>query len=133
MFEYCDGYAEMKKSGWWKPDVLKNSYFRGGKPTYVQWDSKIFEENRDFCLSLGNYVGYHFVLEKAVFPSTVQRVMPFEVKLEWLNDGVAFLYQPCHVAIALLDTQNEVKEKQWLSEINPRNWSPGERRRKSPR
>ena len=72
VFEYCDGYAEMKKSGWWKPEMLRDTYFKGGKPSYMQWDPEIFEENRDFCLSLGNYVGYHFVLEKAVLPGDVR-------------------------------------------------------------
>jgi hypothetical protein len=128
VFEYCDGYADMKKKGWWKPDVLKNTYFNGGKPTYMQWDARIFEENRDFCLSLGNYVGYHFVLEKAVFPSSIQLSVPFQVKFQWLNDGVAFLYQPCHVAVALLDAKNRVREKQWLTDINPRSRSPGQSR-----
>ena len=126
VFEYCSGYDEMKKSGWWKPDVLKNTYFAGGKPTYMQWNSKIFEENRDFCLMLGNYVGYHFILEKAVFPGGFQRGTPFQVTLQWLNDGVAFLYQPCHVAVALLDDSGRVVEKQWLAGINPRSWSPGQ-------
>jgi hypothetical protein len=126
VFEYCDGYDEMKKNNWWKPEVLKNTYFKGGKPTYMQWNSKIFEENRDFCLSLGNYVGYHFVLEKAVFPAAFQRAVPLQVKLQWLNDGVALLYQPCNVAIALLDAQNRVVEKQWLADSNPRSWAPGE-------
>jgi hypothetical protein len=128
IFEYCDGYDEMKKGGWWKPDVLKDTYFKGGKPTYMQWNLKIFEENRDFCLSLGNYVGYHFVLEKADFPARLQRSMPFQMKLQWLNDGVAFLYQPCHVAVALLDAQDRVAEKQWLTGTNPRTWPPGERK-----
>ena len=105
VFEYCDGYAEMKKSGWWKPEMLRNTYFQGGKPSYMQWDPKIFEENREFCLSLGNYVGYHFVLEKAILPTSFRPSVPFQVELDWLNDGVAYLYEPCHVAIALLDAR----------------------------
>ena len=32
VFEYCDGYDEMKKNGWWKPDMLRDTYFPGGKP-----------------------------------------------------------------------------------------------------
>ena len=31
VFEYCDGYAEMKKSGWWKPDMLREHVFPGRK------------------------------------------------------------------------------------------------------
>jgi len=48
VFEYCDGYAEMKKNGWWRPEMLTNTYFNAGKPTYIQWNPKIFEENTEF-------------------------------------------------------------------------------------
>jgi hypothetical protein len=125
VFEYCDGYAEMKKSGWWKPEMLRNTYVGCGKPSYMQWDAKIFEENRDLCLSLGNYVGYHFVLEKAVLPSGFRPSVPFQLEFVWLNDGVAWLYEPCHVAIALLDGKSDIKEKHWIAESNPKSWAPG--------
>jgi len=125
VFEYCDGYADMKKSGWWKPDVLKNTYFHGGKPSYMQWDSRIFEENREFCMSLGNYIGYHFILQEAVVPKTLRHSEPFQVQLQWLNDSVAYLYEPCSVAIALLDADNKVVQKQWLAGSQPKTWEPG--------
>jgi hypothetical protein len=128
VFEYCDGYAEMKQGGWWKPEMLRNIYFQGGKPSYMQWNPQIFAENRDFCLALGNAVGYHFVLEKAVLPGDIPSSAAFPVELQWLNDGVAFLYQPCHVSVALLDVQNRVCERQWLAGIDPRKWPPGERK-----
>jgi hypothetical protein len=127
VFEYCDGYAEMKKNGWWKPEMLRNTYVKGGKPSYMQWNPDIFEENRDFCLSLGNYVGYHFVLEKAILPASFRPAVPAQLQFEWLNDGVAYLYEPCHVAIALLDQKERVVQKQWLKGSNPRRWKPDER------
>ena len=105
VFEYCDDYADMKKGGWWKPDILRDVYVKGGKPSYLQWDPRIFEENRDFCLSLGNYVGYHFVLQKVVVPKRLRHDEPLSVQWQWLNNGVAYLYEPCHVAIALLDAR----------------------------
>ena len=126
VFEYCDGYADMKKSGWWKPDTLKDAYFQGGKPSYMQWNSQIFEANREFCLGLGNYVGYHFVLQKAVLPKTLRAADPLHLQLQWLNDGVAYLYEPCSVAIALLDANSKVVRKQWLAGSSPRKWAPGE-------
>ena len=126
VFEYCDGYAEMKKSGWWRPEMLRNTYFKGGKPSYMQWNPDIFEENTEFCLRLGNYVGYHFVLQKAVLPKTCQRAVPFQMELQWLNDGVAYCYEPCHVALALLNRDDKIQEKQWLIESKPTSWVPGE-------
>jgi hypothetical protein len=126
VFEYCDGYAEMKRSGWWKPEMLRNTYLRGGRPSYMQWNPQIFEENRDFCLSLGNYVGYHFILEKAILPTSFRPSVPVQVQFEWLNDGVAFLYEPGHVAIALLDGNDNVKEKHWIAQSRPQSWPPGQ-------
>ena len=131
VFEYCDGYADMKKGGWWKPVMLKDTYFHGGKPSYMQWDSRIFEENREFCLSLGNYVGYHFVLQKAVVPTTLRHSELFHVQLQWLNDGVACLYEPCSVAIALLDADSKVVQKQWLAGSKPKMWEPGRTKKDS--
>ena len=124
VFEYCDGYAEMKKNGWWKPDMLLNTYFQAGKPTYMQWNPKIFEENPEFCLRLGNQVGYHFVLQQAILPRRCRASVPFQMELQWLNDGVAYLYEPCRVAMALLDTNNNVIQKQWLAGSNPKSWAP---------
>ena len=125
VFEYCDGYEDMKKNGWWKPDMLRDTYFPGGKPSYMQWNPRIFEENRDFCLKLGNYVGYHFVLEEAVLPKSFLSSEPLHIEWRWLNDGVACLYEPCHVAIALLDREEKVVQEQWLAGSNPNVWMPG--------
>jgi hypothetical protein len=126
VFEYCDGYAEMKKNGWWKPDMLLNTYFQAGKPSYMQWNPKIFEENTDFCLKLGNKVGYHFILQQATIPTRIKPGTEFSIQWQWLNDGVAPVYEPCHVAIALLDEKDQVVQKQWLKSNNPENWKPDE-------
>jgi hypothetical protein len=125
VFEYCDGYEDMKKNGWWRPEALTNTYFQGGRPSYMQWDSKIFEENQEFCLRLGNYLGYHFVLEEAIFPRSLKNGQPFSIQWRWLNDGVAPLYEPCHVAVAMLDPQDQVVQKRWLTDSRPNNWEPG--------
>jgi len=125
VFEYCDGYAEMKKNGWWKPDLLRDTYFPAGKPTYMQWNPKIFEENPEFCRKLGNYVGYHFVLQQAILPRACRASVPFPMELQWLNDGVAYLYEPCRVAVALLDSRDRVSQRQWLPGSNPKGWAPG--------
>ena len=92
----------------------------------MQWDSRVFEENREFCRELGNYVGYHFVLQKVVLPKTFRRTDPLHLQLQWLNDGVAYLYEPCSVAIALLDGENKVVQSQWLAGSSPRKWTPDE-------
>jgi hypothetical protein len=125
IFEYCDGYEQTKKNGYWSTNLLMKCV-QTGKPSYLQWDEKIFRENREFCLKLGNKLGYHFILQQATIPAEIRPGAPFSVQWRWLNDGVAPLYEPCQVAIALLDGKNEIVQKQWLADSNPRNWKPDE-------
>jgi hypothetical protein len=125
VFEYCDSYATTKKNGYWSTSSLMN-YVNHGKPSFMQWDNQIFKENTDFILTLGNKIGYHFVLQKAVVPARLHRSALFHVQFEWLNDGVAPLYKPCFVSLALLDQNDIVIQKQWLDESHPGNWAPGQ-------
>jgi len=124
VFEYCDSYANTKKNGYWDHAGLMN-YVDHGKPSFLQWDNQIFNENTDFILALGNKIGYHFVLTKAVLPESLNRSGSCHIHFEWLNDGVAPLYKPCHVAVALLDSNDKVVQMQWLDRCNPQKWAPG--------
>ena len=125
VFEYCDSYETTKKKGYWSTNLLMK-YIQAGKPSYMQWDSKIFEENREFCLQLGNKIGYHFILQQATIPTKISPDAAFSIEWQWFNDGVAPLYEPCHVAIALLDEKDQVVQKQWLTDSHPKNWKPDE-------
>jgi len=90
----------------------------------MQWNSQIFEENPEFCRHLGNRVGYHFILQEATLPTRIKLSQPFSIQWKWFNDGVAPVYEPCHVAIGLLDPNGQVIEKQWLTDSKPSNWTP---------
>ncbi len=123
VFEYCYGYDETKRKGYWSTESLWH-YVDCGKPSYLQWNPEIYEENKEFCRKLGNRVGYHFVLQEAEVPTKIAAGVPFPIRLKWLNDGVAPVYEPCSVAIALLDSKDHVVQKQWLPGSNPRSWKP---------
>jgi autotransporter-associated beta strand protein len=123
VFEYCAGYEDTKKKGYWSTDSLWH-YVDCGKPTYMQWDPQIYEENKEFCEKLGNRVGYHFVLQEAHIPSNIKPGVPFQLRLKWLNDGVAPVYEPCYVAMALLDSSGKVVAREWLPQSDPRGWAP---------
>jgi hypothetical protein len=125
IFEYCDNYSNTKKNGYWNTDLLMK-YIQAGKPSYMQWDEQIFKENREFCLRLSNKVGYHFILQQAIIPGEIRATAPFQIQMQWLNDGVAFLYEPCTVAIALLDRNDKLVQKQWLTGSDPGSWKPDE-------
>lgn len=71
-------------------------------------------------------MGYHFVLQEAELPTEIAAGIPFPIRLKWLNDGVAPVYEPCQVAIGLLDSKNHAVQKQWLMGSNPRSWKPDE-------
>ncbi len=143
IYEYCNSYDVTKANGYWKPLSLSASltassapnappeslplthYIEGGKPSYLQWDDQIFQDHRLYCNWLGNHIGYHFVLQQAALPTQMISGQPATVHWTWLNDGVAPPYQPCVVALALLDRNGIVVQKQWVSASAPGNWTPG--------
>jgi len=100
-------------------------YVVGGRPSYMQWQPDFYELHQEFYKMLGNLIGYHFVLQRADVPKTIQSGVSFPLNLTWLNDGIAPLYEPCSVALALLDADNNVVQKQWLAGSNPNGWTPG--------
>ncbi len=125
VFEYCDSYSETKKNGNWSTESLLH-YVECGKPSYMQWDANVYRENSEFCRKLGNKIGYHFVLQRAVLPREIKSARSFELQLRWLNDGITYLYEPCHVAVGLLDENDNVVRQQWLTDSAPKKWSPNE-------
>jgi autotransporter-associated beta strand protein len=100
-------------------------YVTGGRASYVSFFPEFYNANPAFCQMLGNLLGYHFVIQQAVIPTTIQANGAFPLSLTWLNNGVAPIYEPCSVAVALLDANNNVAQKQWLTTSNPKGWMPG--------
>jgi len=100
-------------------------YVIGSKASYLQWHPEFYERNKEFCRMLGNKMGYHFILRQADIPDDIQPGVSYPLKLTWFNDGVAPLYEPCHVAVALLDKDNNVEQRQWISASKPQGWLPG--------
>jgi autotransporter-associated beta strand protein len=96
-----------------------------GRPSYLQLQTEFYDENTAFCQMIGNLMGYHFILQQAVIPKTITAGVSFPLSFSWYNDGVAPLYEPCSVAVALLDANNNVIQQQWLATSNPAGWMPG--------
>jgi Domain of unknown function (DUF4832) len=122
-FEFCWNYQETKAKGYWKPDLLLKS-IRAGKPSYLQWYDDLYEENQDLCQQIGNLLGYHFVLKQVTYPSEFALDRGFSVACQWLNDGVAPLYEPAVVSCALLDAHGKVSDRCWLPDVKPQTWLP---------
>jgi hypothetical protein len=76
--------------------------------------------------SIENQIGYHFVLTNIAISQWCSSITPNPILMNWVNKGVTYLYEPCSVAMALLDGGNNVVSKSWLSGVNPqRSWAPG--------
>ena len=101
-------------------------YVAGGRPSYLQFNGDgLYPTRTNFYNLVGNVMGYHFVLQQASLPKSLQPGVAVALSFTWLNDGVAPIYRPCSVAVALLDSYNQVIEKQWLTNSSPGNWMPG--------
>jgi autotransporter-associated beta strand protein len=100
-------------------------YITGGRTSYMQFQPEFYDLYPAFCQMAGNLIGYHFVIRQATIPTTVQANVQFPMSVAWLNNGVAPINNPCSVAAALLDANNNVVQKQWLTNSNPAGWMPG--------
>jgi len=143
VFEFFGDYDFLKERGWWEgysKDGRKGYGYRlidcveRGKPSYIGMDGrsgvesaeKFLKAERPLIEHLANRMGYHFVLTKAVIPSTLRLGVTNVLELEWQNKGVAPIYLPCKVAVALLDEKKNVHEVCWLDELKPSRWMPDE-------
>ncbi|MCX8035855.1 MAG: DUF4832 domain-containing protein [Candidatus Sumerlaeia bacterium] len=138
VFELFDNYDGVKARGWWDGIKDKNGCgFRleecieNGKPTWVdlgrggQSGLRMLRENRELIERLTNRIGYHFHLQRAVFPSQAPGGQ-FDLELTWTNQGVAPIYIPCAVAVALLDSSGRRVATVWPEECRPAKWMPNE-------
>jgi alpha-glucosidase len=138
VFELFDNYDGVKRRGWWDGQKDKSGCgFRleecieNGKPTWVdlgrggQSGLRMLQENRELIERLTNRIGYHFHLQRATYPRQAARD-GFDLELTWINQGVAPIYIPCAVAVALLDESGKRISTAWPQECDPHKWMPGQ-------
>ena len=121
VYEYTANYAWMLANNLWSPDTL-SSYIEIGKPSYIQFDPDMYLANKDLYTKIANRVGYHFVMKSATIPSAITNGTTYAIQTEILNKGVTRIYEPCTVAVALLDASGTVVQKQWLTGAHPSEW-----------
>jgi len=134
VFEFYADYDTLKKLGWWDGYQDKNGQgFRledcieNGHPTWVDIGGgksslRLLNENRDLVDRLTNRMGYHFHLQRAAFPSGSTGA--FDLELTVQNQGVAPVYIPCTVAVALIDGKGSRIATAWPDTVHPRKWLP---------
>ncbi|MEI7553185.1 MAG: DUF4832 domain-containing protein, partial [Verrucomicrobiota bacterium] len=138
VFELYGSYDTIKGAGWWEgkkdsrglgfrlEDCIEN-----GAPTWVdlgrggQPGLRMVTENRTLIARLTNRIGYHFELSRAAFRSQAGQG-DYELRLTWVNRGVAPIYLPCAVAVAVFDQEWRPIRTFWPADCHPDKWQPGQ-------
>jgi hypothetical protein len=136
VFELYDDYDGVKRRGWWDGKKDKNGCgftleecIENGKPTWVDLGRggesglRMVRENRDLIERLTNRIGYHFHLQRVSYPRRIGQD-GLDLELTWINQGVAPIYIPCVVAVALLDDDGRRVATVWPQECRPDAWMP---------
>jgi hypothetical protein len=128
VIEYTDSYDNLIVAGLWTNSVICADILRA-KASYseISWSSDFLNNFSNSMTSIENQMGYHFVLQNVTIPQWLSSITSNSITMTWTNKGVTYLYEPCSVAMALLDSGNNVVgNKSWLSGVYPQlNWAPG--------
>ncbi len=143
VFEFFGSYTWMKQNGWWdgRQDKDGNGYrlvdcVEKGKPSYIgmsQGDDarNLVAAERPMVERLANRMGYHLSLARTEYPQSLTLKSPASFTLDWRNDGVAPVYVPCALAIALLDDHDAPVEIAWPAGSAPAKWLPDQTTRET--
>lgn len=124
VFEYTNDYNWMKKNDYWSQEVLLQ-YLENGRPSYLQFDPAMYKENKEYCEMLANKIGYYFRFKGATYTNKVTTLEESNIKLNFINEGVAPLYEDCTVYIGLLDSNYNLVKK-YKTDIDSHKWMPNE-------
>jgi hypothetical protein len=122
-FEWGGSYAQFSGQGVMAKleDCVRNGHVyycgfaRGGRG-----ENKAFAENeKELIQRLTNLMGYHLVIEQAALPTAIAANEEFPLNVTWRNEGVARMWFPCSVGLALLDDRGKVVSRTWLEGSDP--------------
>lgn len=138
VFEICGEYAQIKLSGLWDGKQITPgvgyafaSCVERGSPTYASlglgsWDTpQLIDKEWPLVARMANRMGYYIVLRRAGVPTRLHPGQAARLQLRWENLGVAPVYTPCFMGIALLDSSGAPVQICWPAGSNPANWKPG--------
>lgn len=129
IFEYTFDYSAMVDMGLWDTNQLLE-YVNNGKPSYMRLPQQMYDENKEFCDYLANYMGFHFRIKRADYDKRVQLDTTTNITLKFKNDGVAPIFAKTYAYFALLDGNNNVVAK-FKTDWDARNWKPNEEKNES--
>ncbi len=124
-FEFARGYdhyaEDPERGGAYFNQKLEEA-IAIAKPSYIELDVDWYRANKEYCEELANRMGYYFRLKRAWYKEELAGET--EVILEFRNDGITPVYEPCYVVLALLDGEGRAVKK-YATDIDPKAWLPG--------
>lgn len=129
IFEYTSNYNWMKQNNYWSQENLLR-YIEIGKPSYLEFDEEMYKENENFMKMIANKIGYYFKFKGAEYKNKTTTKEETEIKLNFINEGVAPLYEPCTVYIGLLNKDYKLVKK-YKTDIDAHTWMPNEKKQEN--
>jgi hypothetical protein len=134
--EWYESYQKHSMNGGWKyawGDKLEwmiNDQTVRGAFTYQNlhdMHNSFFKDMRPLIDKLANTMGYHFLLDEVSMPRRIVSNTTFDVTFNWENKGLAFIFIPCTVMLALLDKDGKVVDKCPVNNCHPEKLAPGKK------
>lgn len=122
VFEYVNSYKWLIEEGIWTNTALAE-YVEIGKPSYIQFNAEMYEAHKEMIVTVGNRMGYHFVLNSAKVPLAMSNGVTYNIETNFKNKGVTNIYQDCYVAVSLIDEKGNIVKKQFMDSIKPKEWN----------
>ena len=123
MFEYQgDVYNKLVNNQQINFDVI-NQYINEWTPSIVQVYSEFYRKYPDYIKELANKVGYYFKYTGGEYENNITNSENTSIEIDFLNEGVAPLYEDCTVYIGILD-ENDNLVKKIKTNIDAKQWMP---------
>lgn len=123
IFEYTYDYSAMVDMGLWDRDKLLE-YVKNGKPSYMRFYKEMYEENKEYCDYLANFMGYYFRIKQAEYDKKINLNSRTTINFKFKNDGVAPIFEKTYAYVALLD-ENDGLVAKFKTDINALDWTAG--------
>ena len=100
-------------------------YILDWKPTYIEMLPELYQKEPEWVERIANKVGYYFKYTGGEYENNITNSENTTIKIDFLNDGVAPLYEPCTVYMGILDKNNNLVKK-IKTNIDAKQWMPNE-------
>ncbi len=127
MFEYHEVYRQRVEN----PNISDINieylwqYILDWKPTYIEMLPQLYQKEPEWVERIANKVGYYFKYTGGEYQNEITNSNNTDIKINFLNDGVAPLYEPCTVYIGILDEYDNLVKK-IKTNIDAKQWQPNQ-------